>query len=61
LGNFLPQKPLKAGADVLLHLYCSESYFWAKSSRAFEPFGWLLVFAKAKAGWKAQPNTPSVS
>jgi hypothetical protein len=29
---------------------------WAKAVVAFEPFGWLLAFAKAKAGSKAQPN-----
>jgi hypothetical protein len=50
VGNFLPQKSQKAGLEVLLHLYCSESCFWAKAPRAFEPFGWLLAFAKAKAG-----------
>jgi hypothetical protein len=58
LGIFLPQKLLKVEGDVLLHLYYSESCFWAKASRAFEPFGWLLIFAKAKAGWKTQPNIP---
>jgi hypothetical protein len=52
------KRSLKAGGEVLLHLYCSESYFWTKAPRAFEPFGWLLAFVKAKAGWKAQPNTP---
>jgi hypothetical protein len=26
---------------------------------AFHPFGWLLTFAKAKAGWKAQPKGPN--
>jgi hypothetical protein len=50
VGNFLPQKPLKAGGEVLLHLYYGESCFWEKASRAFKPFGWLLAFAKAKAG-----------
>jgi hypothetical protein len=25
---------------------------------ALEPFGWLLAFEKAKAGWKVQPNRP---
>jgi hypothetical protein len=60
VGNFLPQKLLKAGGEVILHLYCSESYFWTKAPRAFEPFGWLLAFTKVKAGWKAQPNTPLI-
>jgi hypothetical protein len=50
VGNFLLQKPLKEGGDVLLHLYCSESCFWAKAPIAFELFSWLLTFAKAKAG-----------
>jgi hypothetical protein len=50
VGNFLPQKPLKVGGEVLLHLYYDESCFWAKASRAIKPFGWLLAFAKAKAG-----------
>jgi hypothetical protein len=58
VGNFLPQKPLKAGGEVLLHLYYGESCFWAKAPRVFKPFGWLLTFAKAIVGWKAQPNTP---
>jgi hypothetical protein len=41
---------MKAGREVLLKLYCSESCFWAKAHVAFGLFGWLLAFAKAKAG-----------
>jgi hypothetical protein len=58
MGNFLPQKPLKAGGGVLLHLYNGESCFWPIALRAFKPFGWLLDFVKAKTDWKAQPNAP---
>jgi len=29
-----------------------------KEAVAFEPFGWLLAFAKTKAGSKAQPKAP---
>jgi hypothetical protein len=53
VGNFLPQKLLKAGGEVLLHLYYNEIYFWKKALRSFELFGWLLAFAKVKAGWEA--------
>jgi hypothetical protein len=49
MGNFLPQKPLKAGGEVILYLYYGERCFWVKAPRAFKLFGWLLVFAKAKA------------
>jgi hypothetical protein len=48
VGNFLPQKPLKIERDVFLHLYCSESWFWIKAAKAFEFFGWFLVFQKQK-------------
>jgi hypothetical protein len=58
VGNFLPQKPLKAGREVLLHLYYGETCFWAKAPGAFKPFGWLLTSAKAKTRWKTQPKTP---
>jgi hypothetical protein len=33
---------------VLLDLYCTKSSFGAKVLMTFEPFSWLLTFAKAK-------------
>jgi hypothetical protein len=39
MDNFWAQKPVKGGGDVLLDLYCTKSYFWAKAYMAFEPFG----------------------
>jgi hypothetical protein len=30
---------------VLLDLYCTKSYFWAKAYMAFEPFGWAFGLA----------------
>jgi hypothetical protein len=51
-------KDTESRGEVLLHLYYSESCFWAKPPRAFKLFGWLLAFVKVKASWKAQPNTP---
>jgi len=56
VGNLGAQKPVKAGGDVLLNWYYSENCFWAKAHKSFGPFGWLLAFAKVKAGSKAQPN-----
>jgi hypothetical protein len=58
VDNFLPQKPLKAGEEMLLHLYCSESCFWAKALRAFELFSWLLAFAKQKQVGKSNQTHP---
>jgi hypothetical protein len=53
---FLPQKQVKAGVNMVLDLYYGERCFWTKAVVAFGPL-WL-AFAKAKAGWKAQPNMP---
>jgi hypothetical protein len=41
---FLPQKPLKAGGDVLLHLYYGESCFGQKHLGRLSPLVgfWLL-------------------
>jgi hypothetical protein len=39
VGNFLPQKPVKAGVEVLFILYYGESWLWTKAALAFEPFG----------------------
>jgi hypothetical protein len=61
VGNFLPQKPLKAVVEMFLHLYRNENRFWAKAPRTFEPFCYLLSSAKAKISWKIQPNTRLVT
>jgi hypothetical protein len=39
MGNFSPQNLVKAGKEVLLDLYYSESCFWAKADVTFGPFG----------------------
>jgi hypothetical protein len=46
VGKFLPQKPLKAGGEVLLHLYYDKSCFWAKASRRLSP---LVAFDFCKS------------
>uniref|UniRef100_A0A0E0AIB2 Uncharacterized protein n=1 Tax=Oryza glumipatula TaxID=40148 RepID=A0A0E0AIB2_9ORYZ len=39
-----------AAARVAFDLYYTKSWLWAKAIVAFGPFGWLLAFAKVKAG-----------
>jgi hypothetical protein len=49
---------VKVEGEILLDLYYSKSCFWRKPYLTFWPFGWLLTFAKAKAGSKVQPKRP---
>ncbi len=50
VGNFFSQKQLKAWERAAFDLYYTKSWLWVKAVVAFGSFGWLLAFAKAKAG-----------
>jgi len=47
------QRPAGEGAFGFIP---REKLLLAKAPMSFGSFGWLLAFAKAKAGWKAQPK-----
>ena len=50
MGNFFSPKAGESRGRGAFELYYTKSWLLAKVAVAFEPFGWLLAFAKAKAG-----------
>ena len=50
MGNFFPQKAGESRGRGAFDLYYTKSSLWTKAIVAFGSFGWLLAFAKAKAG-----------